>query len=75
MTVLATRARRAVLLGGFAALFALVAPAHAADYPQRPVALVVEVWASAKLMIPFPLPVEGCSHDDPVPTSVTIIWE
>jgi tripartite-type tricarboxylate transporter receptor subunit TctC len=30
-----------VLLGGFAALFALAAPAHAADYPTRPLALVV----------------------------------
>jgi len=41
MKFFATRARRAVLLGGFAVLFALAAPARAADYPTRPLALVV----------------------------------
>jgi tripartite-type tricarboxylate transporter receptor subunit TctC len=41
MTVLANRARRAALFGGIAALLALAVPAHAADYPSRPVMLVV----------------------------------
>jgi tripartite-type tricarboxylate transporter receptor subunit TctC len=37
----ANRARRAALFGGIAALLALAMPAHAADYPSRPVMLVV----------------------------------
>jgi tripartite-type tricarboxylate transporter receptor subunit TctC len=41
MTVLANRARRAALFGGIAALLVLAVPAHAADYPSRPVMLVV----------------------------------
>jgi tripartite-type tricarboxylate transporter receptor subunit TctC len=41
MKLLVNRARRATLLGSFAALLALVAPAHAAEYPSRPVVLVV----------------------------------
>ena len=41
MTVLAKRARRAALFGAIAALLALAVPAHAADYPSRPVMLVV----------------------------------
>ncbi len=41
MTFLVNRARRAALFGGIAALLALAAPAHAADYPSRPVTLVV----------------------------------
>jgi len=41
MTVLASRVRCVLLLGGIAALVAITAPAQAADYPERPVALVV----------------------------------
>ena len=41
MKLLVNRARRATLLGGFAALLALAAPAHAVEYPSRPVMLVV----------------------------------
>ena len=41
MTILPDRARRAALFGGIAALLALPAPAPAADYPSRPVMLVV----------------------------------
>ena len=41
MKLLVNRARRATLLGGFAALLALAAPAHAVEYPSRPVVLVV----------------------------------
>src|SRR5665213_2763745 len=44
MAFLVNRARRAALLGGIAALAALLglaAPVHAADYPSRPVTLVV----------------------------------
>jgi tripartite-type tricarboxylate transporter receptor subunit TctC len=41
MTLLANRARRAALFGGIATLLALAAPVHAADYPSRPVMLVV----------------------------------
>lgn len=41
MTFLANRARRAALFGGFAALLVLAAAAPAADYPSRPVTLVV----------------------------------
>ncbi|MFI4961509.1 MAG: tripartite tricarboxylate transporter substrate binding protein [Hyphomicrobiales bacterium] len=41
MTLLENRARRAALFGGIAALLALAVPAHAADYPSRPVMLVV----------------------------------
>jgi len=37
----ADRARRAILFAGFAALLAFAAPARAADYPTRPVMLVV----------------------------------
>ena len=35
------RGRRAALLGGFAAFVALALPVQAADYPSRPVMLVV----------------------------------
>jgi tripartite-type tricarboxylate transporter receptor subunit TctC len=38
---LTNRGRRAALLGGFAALVALALPVQAADYPSRPVMLVV----------------------------------
>src|SRR5664279_592541 len=41
MTFLAKRARRAALFGAIAALLALAVPAHASDYPSRPVMLVV----------------------------------
>ena len=41
MTFLANRARRAALFGGIAALLVLAVPANAADYPSRPVMLVV----------------------------------
>jgi tripartite-type tricarboxylate transporter receptor subunit TctC len=41
MKLLGNRARRATLLGSFAALLALAAPAHAVEYPSRPVVLVV----------------------------------
>ena len=41
MTFLANRERRAALFSGIAALLALAAPVHAADYPSRPVMLVV----------------------------------
>jgi tripartite-type tricarboxylate transporter receptor subunit TctC len=41
MTFLANRARRAALFGAIAALLALAVPANAADYPSRPVMLVV----------------------------------
>ena len=41
MTFTANRSRRAALLGGFAVLAALAAPVQAADYPSRPVMLVV----------------------------------
>jgi tripartite-type tricarboxylate transporter receptor subunit TctC len=41
MTFLAKRARRAALFGGIAALLVLAVPANAADYPSRPVMLVV----------------------------------
>ena len=41
MKLLVNRARRAALLGSFAALLALAAPARAAVYPSRPVVLVV----------------------------------
>jgi tripartite-type tricarboxylate transporter receptor subunit TctC len=41
MTVLANRERRAALFGAIATLLALVAPVQAADYPSRPVMLVV----------------------------------
>jgi tripartite-type tricarboxylate transporter receptor subunit TctC len=39
--ILTNRGRRAALLGGFAALVALALPVQAADYPSRPVMLVV----------------------------------
>jgi tripartite-type tricarboxylate transporter receptor subunit TctC len=38
---LSNRGRRAAMLGGFAALVALALPVQAADYPSRPVMLVV----------------------------------
>src|SRR6185437_5360477 len=38
---LTNRGRRAAMLGGFAALVALALPVQAADYPSRPVMLVV----------------------------------
>ena len=41
MTFLANRARRAALFGGIAVLLVLAVPANAADYPSRPVMLVV----------------------------------
>jgi tripartite-type tricarboxylate transporter receptor subunit TctC len=41
MTFLETCARRAALFGAIAALLALAAPVRAADYPSRPVTLVV----------------------------------
>jgi len=41
MTILPDRARRTALFGGIAVLLALAAPAPAADYPSRPVILVV----------------------------------
>ncbi|MGA2567619.1 MAG: tripartite tricarboxylate transporter substrate binding protein [Pseudolabrys sp.] len=41
MTFLANRVRRAALFGGFAALLALALPVQAADYPSRPIMLVV----------------------------------
>jgi tripartite-type tricarboxylate transporter receptor subunit TctC len=41
MTFLANRASRAALFGGFAVLLVLAAAAPAADYPSRPVTLVV----------------------------------
>ena len=41
MTVLAKGARRASVIAALAALVALAAPAQAADYPERPVMLVV----------------------------------
>ena len=41
MKLLVNRARHAALLGSFAALLALAAPAHAVEYPSRPVVLVV----------------------------------
>ena len=41
MTFLVKRMCRAALFGGIAALLALALPAHAADYPSRPVTLVV----------------------------------
>ena len=41
MTFLANRERRAALFSGIAALLALAVSAHAADYPSRPVMLVV----------------------------------
>ena len=41
MPVFANRARRAILFAGCAALLALGLPAQAADYPNRPVTLVV----------------------------------
>src|SRR5512141_2386169 len=41
MTFLAKRMCRAALLGSIAVLLALALPAHAADYPSRPVMLVV----------------------------------
>ena len=41
MTFLVNRARRVLLLGGFAALSALALPVQAADYPSRPIMLVV----------------------------------
>ena len=41
MTVVMSRARRAALFGGIAALLAFAVPAYAADYPSRPVTLVV----------------------------------
>src|ERR1700693_130969 len=41
MTFLAKRARRAALFGIIAALLALAVPVQAADYPSRPVVLVV----------------------------------
>jgi tripartite-type tricarboxylate transporter receptor subunit TctC len=41
MTFLANRARRAALFGGIAALLVIAVPANAADYPSRPVMLVV----------------------------------
>jgi len=43
MTLLVNRARRAALAAGLAAVLAFVAPAQAADYPSRPVMLVVAV--------------------------------
>jgi tripartite-type tricarboxylate transporter receptor subunit TctC len=41
MTFLAYRARAAILIAGIAALLTLAAPVRAADYPNRPVMLVV----------------------------------
>jgi tripartite-type tricarboxylate transporter receptor subunit TctC len=41
MTFLANRARRAALFGAIAVLLVLAAPVDAADYPSRPVMLVV----------------------------------
>jgi len=41
MTVVMSRVRRAALFGGIAALLAFAVPAYAADYPSRPVTLVV----------------------------------
>ena len=41
MTYPASRTRRAALFGGLATLLVLAAPARAADYPSRPVELVV----------------------------------
>src|SRR5476651_824019 len=41
MTSLVNHARRAALFGGIAILLAVGAPAIAADYPKRPVTLVV----------------------------------
>ena len=41
MNIHVSRARRAALFGCIAALLAFAAPAHAADYPSRPVTLVV----------------------------------
>jgi tripartite-type tricarboxylate transporter receptor subunit TctC len=41
MTSIANRARRAALFGTIAAVLALAIPAQAADYPSRPVTLVV----------------------------------
>ena len=41
MTLIANRARRAALFGAIAAVLALAMPAQAADYPSRPVTLVV----------------------------------
>jgi len=41
MTNFANRTRRAIFIGGIAALLALAAPTFAADYPNRPVMLVV----------------------------------
>ena len=41
MTFAVNRSRRGALVGGFAVLAALAAPVQAADYPSRPVMLVV----------------------------------